>query len=240
MYLQNGFNDFLSKPIETGKLNGILAKWIPKEKQQHAVPTVKNEEPLLDIAIEDVDTARGITFSGGSARNYLDTLRIFHKDGSFKVDELLACLKSRDISLYTTYVHALKSACANIGAAKLSEDARILEDAGRNRNMDFVVKHNDGFVSSLRKLLANIAEVLSADMERLSSGKDIDMGELKDQLAKLKTALEAFDMVAIDQASLKLQEFKPVSETVSDILQNVSAGDYEQAIAQIEEMGKAS
>jgi len=34
MFLANGFNDFLSKPIDTVKLNAVLAKWIPKEKQE--------------------------------------------------------------------------------------------------------------------------------------------------------------------------------------------------------------
>jgi len=34
MFLSNGFDDFLSKPIDTIKLNAILGKWIPKEKQE--------------------------------------------------------------------------------------------------------------------------------------------------------------------------------------------------------------
>jgi CheY-like chemotaxis protein len=34
MFLKNGFNDFLSKPIDTIKLNTTLEKWIPKEKQK--------------------------------------------------------------------------------------------------------------------------------------------------------------------------------------------------------------
>jgi len=34
MFLANGFNDFLSKPIDTVKLNAVLAKWIPKDKQE--------------------------------------------------------------------------------------------------------------------------------------------------------------------------------------------------------------
>jgi len=34
MFLQNGFNDFLSKPIDSQKLNAILEKWIPAEKQK--------------------------------------------------------------------------------------------------------------------------------------------------------------------------------------------------------------
>jgi len=34
MFLENGFNDFLSKPIDSVKLNTILAKWIQKEEMK--------------------------------------------------------------------------------------------------------------------------------------------------------------------------------------------------------------
>jgi CheY-like chemotaxis protein len=34
MFLKNGMNDFLAKPIETAKLNNILEAWIPAEKKK--------------------------------------------------------------------------------------------------------------------------------------------------------------------------------------------------------------
>jgi PAS domain S-box-containing protein len=37
MFLENGLNDFLSKPIDTIKLNSVLEKWIPREKQHGSV-----------------------------------------------------------------------------------------------------------------------------------------------------------------------------------------------------------
>jgi CheY-like chemotaxis protein len=33
MFLENSFNDFLSKPIDTVQLNAIMDKWLPKEKK---------------------------------------------------------------------------------------------------------------------------------------------------------------------------------------------------------------
>jgi CheY-like chemotaxis protein len=33
MFLENGFDDFLSKPIDTVKLNEIIEKWVPRNKQ---------------------------------------------------------------------------------------------------------------------------------------------------------------------------------------------------------------
>jgi len=34
MLIENGFNDFMTKPIDIDKLNNILEKWIPKHKQE--------------------------------------------------------------------------------------------------------------------------------------------------------------------------------------------------------------
>jgi len=34
MFIQNGFNDFMSKPIDADKLNEVLEKWVPKQKQK--------------------------------------------------------------------------------------------------------------------------------------------------------------------------------------------------------------
>ena len=240
MFLRNGFNDFLSKPIETTKLNNIMAAWIPKEKQKHASPppdnTVKTEAP--SIAIDGIDTAKGIAFSGGNAQGYIDVLGVFHKDGAKKIEELANCLADNNLSLYTTHVHALKSACANIGATKLSEEAKILEAAGKKLDLDFIIKHNEGLIANLKILLSNIYEVISVSTET-SDGKTLDTGVLKNQLVILKTALENFDASSIDEASLTLQDFTQLPDKggiVSDILQNTFVGKYKQAVAQIEEL----
>jgi DNA-binding response OmpR family regulator len=33
-FIENGFNDFLSKPIDVSKLDEALNRWIPKEKRE--------------------------------------------------------------------------------------------------------------------------------------------------------------------------------------------------------------
>jgi len=240
MFLQNGFNDFLSKPIDSGNLNSILAKWIPKEKQRQASLDLGEavEEILVNIDIKDVDTAKGILFSGGAVKNYLETLAIFRKDGLKKVDELWDCLESNNLSLYTTYVHALKSACANIGATKLSTEAKILEAAGIKQDLDFIAKNNGGFVDGLKELLANIDEVITANTEK-PPGATFDSEILKTKLTKLKTALEDFDVLMIDEASDGLQDFTKFSdmgEALDDILQDAFLGEYTQAAAKVEEL----
>ena len=242
MFLQNGFNDFLSKPIEIAKLNSILANWIPKEKQKQLTAAIddtdENGESISrNIEIEDVDVARGIILSGGNADNYLNTLKVFHRDGTKKVEELANCLKDNNLSLYTIHVHALKSACGNIGAKKLSGEAKDLEIAGISKDMDFISNYNGNFVENMKKLLADISDVISAITEK-SGGKTFNRDTLNSHLAGLKTALENFDLETIDKTSGALRDFAQMpgaEDALNDILQNTFIGKYKLAVSQIEE-----
>ena len=241
MFLQNGFDDFLSKPIEVNKLNNILAKWIPAEKQMKAEPAQvvdAESDEKVEIFIEGVDVARGITLSGGSAEDYLDTLAVFHKNGVEKMSELAQCLETDNISLYTTYVHALKSACANIGAKILSDEASSLESAGINQDNDFIKIHNNDFVNNLKNLLENINEVIVANTKK-PDNSELDETVMTEELAKLKTAVEAFDLEAIEEISEKLQNFTQLpekGEALSSLLKNVLLSKYKLALSQIDEL----
>ncbi|MCL2399401.1 MAG: ATP-binding protein [Defluviitaleaceae bacterium] len=239
MFLQNGFDDFLSKPIEINKLNSILAKWIPKEKQKQPDSIQANnykKTEFINIIIEDVNIQKGIMLSGGSIENYLDTLKVFHKDGLMKMNELINCLKNNNITLYATYIHALKSACANIGAEKLSEEAKVLEASGLMQDMNFIKEHNDSFVNGLKNLLVNVSNTITSNTGKPSSNI-FDNDSMKTKLTGLKTALETFDASAIDEFSDALQVFTEsptIGESISNILQNAFIGKYKQAIIEIE------
>jgi len=233
MFFQNGFNDFLSKPIEVSKLNSILAKWIPTEKQKPA-NSIKTQEEVEIIEIAGIDTARGIQLSGGKTEYYLDTLKIFHKDGKDKLKQLPECLENSDISLYTTYVHALKSASANIGAGELSKAAQDLESAGISQDMDYINENNAGFMAGLEVLLNEIAKVLVPD-----NTEGLDNSKLKPQLDALKTAMESFDLDAIEQISEDLQAYTSlpdIGDALGEILKSVFLSKYKQAADQIEEL----
>ena len=239
MFLKNGFNDFISKPIEVSKLNSVLAKWIPSEKQMKAEhPQAVESEPETEITITGVDVKRGMALSGGGAKNYLDTLSVFHKNGLTKAGELTECLQKENWSLYTTYVHALKSASANIGANKISEEASALESAGISNNIDFIKNHTGGFLANLQKLLESINEAVAANAQKPDS-EPADENLMKELLAALKSAVEAFDSDAMDNASEKLQDFTHIPEkgaSLSELLQNVFLGQYKLALEQIDEL----
>ncbi|MCL1908513.1 MAG: ATP-binding protein [Holophagaceae bacterium] len=247
LFLENGFSDFLSKPIDMPHLNTILEKWLPKEKlrkpkhkRASVAMTPQEKSSATTVEIADVDVRRGISISGGSTDNYMKTLDVFLNDCSTKRDEIRKSLEEGNLQLYTTFVHALKSAAANIGALKLSEAARTLEAAATEKNLEFIQMHNDGLLSALDSLMGQIDAALRS--QRAASGGDVqksrppDVAMIRAELSKLKAAIDEVDPSAIKVAIDNLQPIADARESpiVEKILRLVLSGEDDEAASMID------
>jgi CheY-like chemotaxis protein len=247
MFLRNGFDDFLSKPIDIIKLNAILEKWIPKEKQKKSL---YQEKPVSvftadnigeSLKIEGLDTQKGVAMSGGTIENYKRTLAIFSRDAFVKIEEIKKCLEANNLHLYTTYVHALKSAAANIGAFGVSETAKNLEIAGKQENLAFIKTHNAKLFIELESLMNNINDKLHKDKQE-TIGKVTDVEQLKTELVKLAEAVETVNPRAIKAAVKKIEPFinaSDVGNVAENILQHILIGEYDEALSTINEFLKS-
>jgi len=228
MFLSSGFNDFISKPIDTKKLDAALEKWIPREKREKASKEMKSDLEAK-IEIDGVDVKKGISATGGSVENYIQILITYHKDGLKKIEEIKKSLETDNYSLYTTYAHALKSASASIGAFNVSEQAKALEAAGRQKDYSFIKQHNPDFLKSLENLLKHIGIALNKAKKQETAA---DFEALKSELSKLKEAIDVFDFGVINEIAGNLQKFTQIPE-IEEILQNIVAGKYEEVVAAI-------
>ena len=233
MFLESGFDDFLSKPIETSKLNALLRKWIPEDKHDASVTVNDETSDPTDLAIDGVDVSLGVSRIGGDFDSYLSLLTSFGMDMKARTSDLQVALEASDYKLYTTYVHAIKSASANVGAMGISEFAARLEKAGIDSNFDFIRKNQEEFVSLLGELVTNIEK----NVQLPSAGEDIDVGEVVDKLALLKAAIENVDIGIIDDISAQLEPYKNSEQygaALTLILDGVFVGDYDSALVEIE------
>jgi len=207
MFFENGFSDFLSKPIDIIKLDTILEKWIPKEKQVPAINADNN----------DVD----------ANENHLRILAVFYKDGLDRIEKIKKCLEEEDYHLYIVHVHALKSASANIGENEISYEAKALETAGHHGNLEFVKLHTPRFLANLQQVLSNI----NARLEKKKEKKQINL----ETLVKLRKALETLDPESIDIIGKATDELHGFAQA-DGILQYVLAGNYDKAIIMIDDL----
>ncbi|MDR0311526.1 MAG: response regulator, partial [Acidobacteriota bacterium] len=244
MFLSSGFDDFLSKPIDTLRLHEILEKWIPKEKQKLAPENYDKQEARelpggkTMLSIDGIDAKKGIAMSRGSYENYIRMLGIFYKDGLYKLNEIKESFSNKNINLYVTYVHGMKSAAAIVGAEKISDESKMLEMAGKRGDWAFIENNNAGYLRELELLLENIKRELPGITP---SGKktDIDTRRLTTTLNGLREALNNFDSTAINSNMDNLLEYSGAADLHDDIERighNKMIGEYDEAIAIIDKL----
>ncbi|MDR0376158.1 MAG: response regulator [Treponema sp.] len=249
MFMNEGFDDYLSKPIDTSKLDAILLKWIPKDRQQkpQAFHTYKTKS-ATNLIIDGVDVKEGIKMANGSVESYLDILSVYIKDSKERYGTLCSFLQtitasSPDpyiLSIFTTQVHALKSASASIGAKKLAEEALKLEMAGRAASVEFIKQNLGLFCSNLAVILERIERVLpkQADSEDTVQQKELDAKDKRDFL-NLKAAFENEDIYTIDVLfeTLNGKQFNAkIKEKLSKIGDLILVSDFKEALKLLEEL----
>jgi CheY-like chemotaxis protein/HPt (histidine-containing phosphotransfer) domain-containing protein len=236
MFLQNGFSDFLSKPVNVSNLAAIMEKWIPADKrgqaQDDAAPhTVAQATTLPEI--EGVDILAGFAHTGGSRGRYLNLLEMFCRDARTRLPLLEKRPEEGERKAFTTQAHALKSALAAIGAADLATVAANLEEAGRSGDMSTIHDGMDAFRDALKALLERIDAALSqARPADDRHGGERRVERERELLAQLKNALveEDFDRMDSTLENLKaLPLTSDMRDAVSGIANSILVADFKQA-----------
>ena len=124
------------------------------------VSEVSEVSEISEISIEGIDVSKGMESARGRIKFYKMLLNTYHGDGAETCANIETSLKNRDLILYTTYVHGLKSASDVVGAEKISDASKLLEDAGNRGDWDYIEKHNSDFLAEYKKLLENINAAL--------------------------------------------------------------------------------
>ena len=159
-YLRKGFTDYLSKPVETAKLEQILKDHLAPNLLVSIEEDERSAQEEFDVEIKGVDVDAGLAKVDRNIRDYVDILEIFAQYGPDKASEIEAFAKDHDYENYIIAVHALKSVAANIGAHQLFTMAKVHEFAGKSGNIGFIDSNCDKLVKLYRQIIENIKTAL--------------------------------------------------------------------------------
>lgn len=174
-YISDGFSDYLTKPIQENRLVEMLLKYLPEKllcdyreetdtaeelQPESAGQVIKSREEQLAQLQElgELDIQLGIEYCMNDENFYLEILREYVRGN--RSAELEALYKECDWDNYTTMVHALKSTSLTVGAVRISEEARALEGAAKEKNTDYIHEYHGKLLEAYTELTEKIRGIL--------------------------------------------------------------------------------
>ena len=173
MFMQKGFQAFLSKPIDIFRLDAEIRRWVRDKSLESSSklgllpPTSESETPTEQVSqelgnnwkIEDVDKEAALARFGGNESTYLTILQSYVVNTPALLDKIGTCTEE-NLPDYAISVHGIKGTSYSIGADKVGKLAESLEQAARQGGIRYISRHNDDLIKATEELIERIKVVL--------------------------------------------------------------------------------
>ncbi|MBQ8983896.1 MAG: response regulator [Lachnospiraceae bacterium] len=259
-YISEGFDDYMSKPVNPQRLEEVLLHYLPESKVEMAAEdkenisgsTLADEETvnkdsgenaisLLDGSL--IDTSEGLT-NCGSYDSYLALVKMFSDSMEKSIEELNRLYQDWDVKNYTIKIHALKSSARLIGAMNLGELAQSLENAGKSADEEYIRINHSFFIGGYREVGALITDVQkqingsAAQEEEAVDKPEIDADALAQYYSEISEAADEIDSDRIHDILVTLDRYSMAEadrELIAAIENAADGFEYDEIIEMLKD-----
>ena len=268
MFLANGFQDFLAKPMELRELDRVIRKWLPVGcliNKTVYMANCANVETASAMEVEagshtaaltswpeaipglDLEIARH--YFGDDIPLFVEVLSSFYTASIEKAKVLKDAFEKQDWACYALESHALKSSSKSIGAMSFSEQALEMEMASKALEVHTIEEKHETFMAALSILTEQIRPFASEE-ENEDLLPLMRMKELKSRVTQLmelaailgdemKTMSALDSMDKIVKDSLKYRYSRDnLKEAMKNILEVIDSRELEEIERQVTELAK--
>ena len=217
MFLENGFDDFISKPIDVRQLNSILNKFVRDRHPGDVVESARHKAKVDAIltnsfATNLIQSSEIVEIFDIDGNRYLTVLsKLIEKGMALNPDELRE---------FTIHIHGLKSVLASIGKSYLANLALKLETLCREGDVKMLVNESPDFIKQLKALMKEIASLKGENSEHIGENRE-DKQFLYEKLKTLQAACINYNIV-VAEAVLNELKSKLWSQDTKNLLDFIS------------------
>lgn len=239
-YIEAGFDDYLTKPIDSSKLEEMIMTYLPEDKIKDIDEIEVSEEAeeqeipenLQPLKGQDwIDISLGIQNSG-DLEAFMTLLKLFYESIDRKAEEIEEFYKTADWKEYTIRVHSLKSSARIIGASAFGEEAQLLENAGKSQDQEYIRAEHGDFIAEYLNFKAPLAEIFEKEEEApVGEMPEADRKTIENIYERIRSAAEEMDIDEMEIAFSEMRQYRlPESETDrwNQIIEAANQYDYDQ------------
>ena len=227
LFQSEGFNDFISKPIDVQQMDEILKIYVKKVKPELMNKNIKNN---LDFPMPNpIHTSQS---------HNTELIKTLLRDTKNAVLNFRNLLINKDLTLIGSTAHSIKPILAYFGEGNLSNTALLIEKACRDRDQEFVSSTVESFTLALEQLIAQYDQQEFLPTDETIDKEDLDF--LQKNLFILKAACQNYDdslvYITLDTINNKLWKSTTKKE-LDQIRENIYLhSNFEEAGGIIEKM----
>ncbi len=247
MFIDEGMNDFVTKPIEMRVILAKLRKWLPPEKieknRNKKMNTVlqgskeaQASQTTTDISIDGLDVKKAMEFLGNEEL-FWSVLKEYYRVIDKKSMMISEYEQKEMWKEYTVEVHALKSASKQIGALELAQVAEQMEAAGNAGNAALIHKITPGMLEEYMFYKGILAPYFVKE-EETQSGRAAEKGEMLELFDQMKEAMENLDMDAMEEVIKGMSQYSysdaqySIFEKLKNAVEDIDTETCEEIIAE--------
>ncbi|MCL2265104.1 MAG: transporter substrate-binding domain-containing protein [Treponema sp.] len=237
MFMRNGFNEFISKPIDINQLNSILNKFVRDKQPPEVIEAARMQK------IEVNENAHDPLAEQPQINSLLQ--ESFIRDASKAIAWLEKKRRNSDLAdektlrKFTVIVHGIKSSLWNINEPELADFAYKLETCGKAKNTELIIENVPDFIKQLRALLERFENMRDGGKD--NSDDEEDTGELCKKLKAIQEMASDYNRKGILDTISEISDCSKETKTILDKITELvlhsefeetqkTAGDFEAAL----------
>ena len=162
MYISEGFDDYLTKPLDSNVLEETVKRMLPEDKVNETSAISETGENLSVkeklSAIEGLDYDTALRYCGGEDELLIEIVEGIAAECPERTERMRRSLDAKDIKAYQIDAHTIKSSMATIGLQELSERAKKHEFAAKADDTDFIYEDAESFIKEYTEVCERLEQ----------------------------------------------------------------------------------